>query len=68
MGCRVPARYTFGRRATFRRGAIFISSGYYSNRLAFAPPLVISEDDLRAGLAVLDDVLGQAEKRFHIGK
>ena len=54
--------------AGLKNGLIFISSGYYSNRLGLAPPLVISADEIRAGLAILDDVLGQAEKRFRIGK
>ena len=47
-------------------GLIFISSGYYYNRLAFAPPLVITKDELRRGLDILDKVLSLAEKKFGI--
>jgi 4-aminobutyrate aminotransferase-like enzyme len=54
--------------ASLKKGLIFISSGYHSNRLGFAPPLVISAEEMRAGLAVLDQALGEAEKKFRIGK
>jgi 4-aminobutyrate aminotransferase/(S)-3-amino-2-methylpropionate transaminase len=45
-------------------GLIFIGSGYFYNRLAFAPPFVISREEIDRGLAILDRVLGQAEQKF----
>lgn len=47
-------------------GLIFIKSGYFNNRLAFAPPLVISREEIKQGLYILDKVLSQAEKKFGI--
>jgi 4-aminobutyrate aminotransferase-like enzyme len=45
-------------------GLIFIGSGYFYNRLAFAPPFVISRDEIDQGLAILDRVLARAEQKF----
>jgi 4-aminobutyrate aminotransferase/(S)-3-amino-2-methylpropionate transaminase len=45
-----------------KEGLIFITSGYYSNRLAFAPPLVISREEIKQGLDILDRVLTRIEK------
>ncbi len=47
-------------------GLIFIASGYFSNRLAFAPPLIISKDEIEEGLSKLDKALTQAEREFRI--
>jgi 4-aminobutyrate aminotransferase-like enzyme len=58
----------FAAAAALEGGLLFITSGYYYNRLAFAPPLVISEADLRAGLGILDKALAQAEAKFRTGK
>jgi len=46
------------------KGLICISSGYYSNRLCFAPPLVITEAEIDRALEALDDVIGAMERRF----
>ncbi|MBP1766855.1 MAG: GabT [Candidatus Aminicenantes bacterium] len=47
-------------------GLIFIGSGYFYNRLAFAPPFVISRDEIDHGLAILDRILARAEQKFGI--
>jgi len=57
---------SFVSAACLKEGLIFITSGYYYNRVALVPPLVISRDDLRQGLEILDRALGQAEKKFGI--
>ncbi len=43
-------------------------SGYYGNRLVFAPPLVISEAETDTAVAALDKVLGELEKKLEIGE
>lgn len=48
------------------QGLICIGSGYFYNRLAFAPPFVISRDEISQGLTILDKVLTEAEKKFDI--
>jgi len=47
-------------------GVLCIRSGYYYNRLCFAPPLVIEQEQIDQGLRKLDLVLGRMEKRFGI--
>ena len=49
-----------------KEGLICISSGYYSNRLCFAPPLVIEEAEIKDALTIIDKVLKGAEKKFDI--
>ena len=46
------------------QGLICIASGYYYNRLCFAPPLVITRAEIDRALGVLDRVLGDMERRF----
>jgi len=45
-------------------GVICIHSGYYYNRLCFAPPLVIERAEIDRALATLDRVLVRMEQRF----
>ena len=47
-------------------GIICIYSGYYFNRLCFAPPLVIEKEQIEHGLTILDHVLRNMEKQFEI--
>jgi 4-aminobutyrate aminotransferase-like enzyme len=49
-----------------KRGVLCISSGYYSNRLCFAPPLVIEISDIDQALQILDELLFEAEQKFGI--
>lgn len=49
-----------------KKGVLCISSGYYFNRLCFAPPLVIEKAEIAAALKVLDGVLTEAEDKFSI--
>jgi len=51
-----------------KEGVLCISSGYLYNRLCFAPPLVITRDDIDQALAALDRVLAKTEQKFGIGK
>ena len=48
------------------QGLICIASGYFYNRLAFAPPYVISREEIKQGLDILDRVLTDAEAKFDI--
>jgi 4-aminobutyrate aminotransferase-like enzyme len=50
-----------------RSGVLCISSGYYYNRLCFAPPLVIEKEEIDQALQILDDVIGRMEREFRIG-
>lgn len=50
-----------------REGVLCIHSGYFFNRLCFAPPLVIERPQIDRALEVLDRVLHKMEQRFHIG-
>lgn len=45
-------------------GVICIYSGYYYNRLCFAPPLIIREDEIDQSLVVLDRVITRMERQF----
>jgi 4-aminobutyrate aminotransferase / (S)-3-amino-2-methylpropionate transaminase / 5-aminovalerate transaminase len=47
-----------------REGIICIYSGYYYNRLCFAPPLVIERSEIDRSLTTLDRVLGRMEQKF----
>jgi 4-aminobutyrate aminotransferase-like enzyme len=49
-----------------RQGAVCMHSGYFYNRLCFAPPLVISRGEITEAIARLDRVLAAAEKKFYI--
>jgi 4-aminobutyrate aminotransferase-like enzyme len=49
-----------------KEGLIFISSGYHYNRIAFAPPLIISREEISRGVEILDRVLTQTEEKFEI--
>jgi 4-aminobutyrate aminotransferase-like enzyme len=49
-----------------QEGVLCIYSGYFGNRFAFAPPLVITKADIDDALAVLDQVLGRMETKFGI--
>jgi 4-aminobutyrate aminotransferase-like enzyme len=50
-----------------RSGVLCISSGYYYNRLCFAPPLVIEKEEIDQALQILDDVIGRMEGEFGLG-
>ncbi|NPV55134.1 MAG: aspartate aminotransferase family protein [Anaerolineae bacterium] len=58
----------FAANELVNEGVICIYSGYYFNRLCFAPPLVITKGDIAEALKRLDVVLGKAEAKFGIGK
>lgn len=45
-------------------GVICINSGYFFNRLCFAPPLVITREEIDQVIDVLDRVLHMAEQHF----
>jgi 4-aminobutyrate aminotransferase-like enzyme len=47
-------------------GVLCISSGYYYNRLCFAPPLVIEKSEIDEALVRLDRVLTKMEAKFGI--
>jgi len=47
-------------------GILCITSGYFFNRLCFAPPLVIEKSEIDEALRVLDDVLTKMEAKFDI--
>ena len=49
-----------------KEGVLCIYSGYYSNRLCFAPPLVIEKDEIDRALGILDRVLSKTEEKFGI--
>ena len=49
-----------------QNGLICLRSGYYGNRLMFAPPLVIERHEIDKALEILDDVLGRMEQKFVI--
>jgi len=47
-----------------KEGILCIHSGYYFNRLCFAPPLVIDKVEIDQALKILDQVLTRMEKQF----
>jgi 4-aminobutyrate aminotransferase-like enzyme len=49
-----------------RQGVVCMHSGYYYNRLCFAPPLVISRDEITEAVKRIDQVLAAAEAKFNI--
>jgi 4-aminobutyrate aminotransferase-like enzyme len=49
-------------------GVLCIASGYFFNRLCFAPPLVIEKSEIDDALAILDRVLTKMEAKFGIGR
>jgi 4-aminobutyrate aminotransferase-like enzyme len=49
-----------------KEGLLCMYSGYYYNRLCFAPPLVIQKTEIDQALQVLDRVLGKMEEKFGI--
>ena len=50
-----------------KEGVLCIHSGYFYNRLCFAPPLVIEEGQIDRALEILDRVLERTERKFNIG-
>ena len=58
---RAPAPELSGRIVVeaLRRGVLLLGGGIYGNVLSFSPPFVITEAQLDAALAVLDDVFAQ---------
>ncbi|MCS6906999.1 MAG: aspartate aminotransferase family protein [Anaerolineales bacterium] len=51
-------------RRLLEEGVICIYSGYFYNRLCFAPPLVIEKEEIDRALQILDRVLGEMEKIY----
>ncbi len=51
-----------------KEGVLCIYSGYFSNRLAFAPPLIIAKTDIDEALDILDRVLAAMESKFDIAQ
>ncbi len=49
--------------AARERGLILLSCGTYGNVIRLLPPIVISDEDLEAGLDILEDALGDASAR-----
>ncbi len=49
-------------RRAVSNGVVLIRAGLFSNCIRFMPPLDISEDDLREGLAVVHDALRHVEE------
>jgi 4-aminobutyrate aminotransferase-like enzyme len=49
-----------------REGVICISSGYFYNRLCFAPPLVITKEEIDSALKILEKVIERMEAKFNI--
>lgn len=49
-----------------QEGVICIHSGYYNNRLCFAPPLVIQKAEIDRAVTILDRVLSETEAKFNI--
>ena len=49
-----------------KEGIVCIYAGYFGNRFAFAPPLVITKDEIDQALTTLDRVLTRMEKEFGI--
>lgn len=47
-------------------GVICMHSGYFFNRLCFAPPLVIEKPQIDAALRILDNALAATEEKFGI--
>lgn len=56
----------FALRRLLEEGVICIYSGYYYNRLCFAPPLIIQKEEINRALQILDRVLGEVEKNYAI--
>ncbi|MEW6320843.1 MAG: aspartate aminotransferase family protein [Acidobacteriota bacterium] len=48
-------------RAAAQRGVIAMRAGLFSNGIRFLPPLVITDEQLREGLAVVEAALAQVE-------
>jgi 4-aminobutyrate aminotransferase/(S)-3-amino-2-methylpropionate transaminase len=53
-----PARTVAVARACHEAGLLVLTCGTYGNVLRFLPPLVISDDDLRRGLTILETAFG----------
>jgi 4-aminobutyrate aminotransferase len=51
-----------------KEGLICQRSGYYSNRFAFLPTLVITAAQVDRALTILDTVIGRAERQFGFRK
>ncbi|MBI3204586.1 MAG: 4-aminobutyrate--2-oxoglutarate transaminase [Myxococcales bacterium] len=51
-------------KAAARRGLVLIRAGLYSNCIRLLPPLVITDDELEEGMAVLGDEVRAASERL----
>ncbi len=51
-----------------QEGVVCMLSGYFGNRLMFAPPLVITEAEIDKAVEALDKVIGTLEQKYPIGK
>jgi len=49
--------------AAFERGLLLLSCGTYGNVVRLLPPLSIGDDELRRGLEILEEALGDARAR-----
>ncbi|MSP91816.1 MAG: aspartate aminotransferase family protein [Myxococcales bacterium] len=58
-----PALTLAAIRRACANGVVLMRAGLYSNCIRFMPPLVISEADLREGLAVVEEALRWAEEQ-----
>ncbi|OXB92052.1 4-aminobutyrate--2-oxoglutarate transaminase [Parageobacillus galactosidasius] len=47
----------------WKRGAIFLSAGIYSNVLRFLPPLVMTDEQLDRGFSILEELFEEVQKR-----
>ncbi|MCG3082980.1 4-aminobutyrate--2-oxoglutarate transaminase [Anoxybacillus sp. LAT_35] len=47
----------------WKRGAIFLSAGLYSNVVRFLPPLVMTDEQLERGFSVLRDLLAEVQQK-----
>ena len=49
--------------AAYDRGLLLLSCGTYGNVIRLLPPLSIGDDELRHGLEILEEALGDARAR-----
>ncbi|MCX8046976.1 MAG: aminotransferase class III-fold pyridoxal phosphate-dependent enzyme [Anoxybacillus gonensis] len=47
----------------WKRGAIFLSAGLYSNVVRFLPPLVMTDEQLERGFSVLRQLLAEVQQK-----
>ena len=48
-------------KAACRKGVIAMRAGLFTNGIRFLPPLVITDDQLREGLEVIEQALSEVE-------